>query len=357
MTYLDWQLEKVKNCQAQVIQLHGTIEKLRCDVGSNIYPFASQYFDIFKQGEVPYCPGCAKHERYRQKFSEELIWSISFSNQTKLHNYLRMIRDENHFANNFFAAAQCYTNMLELQKVKEANGKSSSYQDLDNPNQNLILLDNLCQLLDSELTNSIDSISMDSILIDQKHEEINLNLNQTSKEDQSIPPITNQNQHQAIYFCHNDDCNNNNQTKNIIWHLGAFNEKLLSILENRYFEFVRKSNIYQTTEKAYEELKIENEALLKNLKDLEINHKKTKKELETSTKENTNLDKKLTLKKREFETTNKENANLDKKLTLKKQELETTNKENANLDKKISIKEQELEAAKKKMQTLTKTYT
>ncbi|CAG8479647.1 6561_t:CDS:1, partial [Gigaspora margarita] len=59
MTYLDWQLEKVKNCQAQVIQLHGTMAKLRCDVGSNIYPFASQYYDIFKQGEVPYCPGCA----------------------------------------------------------------------------------------------------------------------------------------------------------------------------------------------------------------------------------------------------------------------------------------------------------
>ncbi|CAG8503328.1 36182_t:CDS:2, partial [Racocetra persica] len=120
---------------------------------------------------------------------------------------------------------------------------------------------------------------------------------------------------------------------------------------------IRKSNIYQTTEKAYEELKIEYGVLVKNLKDLEINHKNTKKELKTATKENTNLDKKLTLNKQELATANKENVNLDKKLSLKEQELETTNRENANLDKKLSIKEQELESAKKENANLDKKFT
>ncbi|CAG8857445.1 11105_t:CDS:2, partial [Gigaspora margarita] len=73
-------------------------------------------------------------------------------------------------------------------------------------------------------------------------------------------------------------------------------ETLAQTFINTFSEQVRKSNIYQTTEKAYEELKIEHEVILKNLKDLEINYKKTNKQLETSKKENTKLDKKLTLK-------------------------------------------------------------
>ncbi|CAG8607862.1 27527_t:CDS:2 [Dentiscutata erythropus] len=123
------------------------------------------------------------------------------------------------------------------------------------------------------------------------------------------------------------------------------------------FETLAQTFSNHFSEQAYEELKIEHGVLVKNLKDLEINHKNTKKELETATKENTNLDKKLTLNKQELATANKENVNLDKKLTLKEQELETTNKENANLDKKLSIKEQELESAKKENANLDKKFT
>ncbi|CAG8636397.1 22645_t:CDS:2, partial [Dentiscutata erythropus] len=136
-------------------------------------------------------------------------------------------------------------------------------------------------------------------------------------------------------------------------HLKHWSKNLVIL----FSEQIRKSNIYQTTEKAYKELKIEHGVLVKNLKDLEINHKNTKKELETATKENTNLDKKLTLNKQELATANKENANLDKKFSLKEQELETANKKNANLDKKLSIKEQELESAKKENVNLDKKFT
>ncbi|CAG8800907.1 30480_t:CDS:2 [Gigaspora margarita] len=138
---------------------------------------------------------------------------------------------------------------------------------------------------------------------------------------------------------------NNINTINSNWKFSF--ETLAQTFSNTFSEQIRKSNIYQTTEKAYEELKIDHEVLVKNFKDLEINHKNTKKELETATKENTNLDKELTLKKQELATANKENANLAKKLTINEQELETANKENANLDKNLSIKEQELDSVKK----------
>ncbi|CAG8525967.1 12855_t:CDS:2 [Racocetra fulgida] len=55
---VDWQLERVKHCQAQVVQLHGTMAKLRCSACTNNYSFATQYCDVFKQGEAPNCPGC-----------------------------------------------------------------------------------------------------------------------------------------------------------------------------------------------------------------------------------------------------------------------------------------------------------
>ncbi|RIB13775.1 hypothetical protein C2G38_2040690 [Gigaspora rosea] len=116
---------------------------------------------------------------------------------------------------------------------------------------------------------------------------------------------------------------------------------------NSNWKYIRKSSIYQTTEKAYEELKIKHEVLVKNNENLGINHKNTKKKLEATKKENADLDKELTLKKQELEIAKKENANLDKKLILKEQELETAKKENVNLNEKLTIKKQELETAKK----------
>ncbi|KAF0506646.1 DHS-like NAD/FAD-binding domain-containing protein [Gigaspora margarita] len=62
---VDWQLERVKHCQAQVVQLHGTMAKLRCSACTNNYSFATQYCDVFKQGEAPNCPGCEEREDAR----------------------------------------------------------------------------------------------------------------------------------------------------------------------------------------------------------------------------------------------------------------------------------------------------
>ncbi|CAG8668227.1 2020_t:CDS:2, partial [Racocetra fulgida] len=45
--HVDWQFE---NNKAQVVQLHGTLEKLQCKVCTNIYEFTLQHCEIFKQG-------------------------------------------------------------------------------------------------------------------------------------------------------------------------------------------------------------------------------------------------------------------------------------------------------------------
>ncbi|RIB08079.1 hypothetical protein C2G38_2212565 [Gigaspora rosea] len=124
-------------------------------------------------------------------------------------------------------------------------------------------------------------------------------------------------------------------------------DTLALTFRSTFSEQIRKSSIYQTTEKAYKELKIKHEVLVKNNEVLGINHKNTKKKLEATKKENADLDKELTLKKQELETAKKENANLDKKLTLKEQELETAKKENMNLNEKLTVKKQELKTAKK----------
>ncbi|CAG8760894.1 21673_t:CDS:2, partial [Gigaspora rosea] len=118
-------------------------------------------------------------------------------------------------------------------------------------------------------------------------------------------------------------------------------DKVHETLAQTFSEQVKKSNLYQTTEKAYKEFKIEYD----------------EQELETVNKENANLDKKLSIKKQELEVAKKDNANLNKKLTLKEQELETSKKENLNFDKKLSITKEELETAKKKNASLNKKLT
>ncbi|CAG8683583.1 12317_t:CDS:2, partial [Dentiscutata erythropus] len=46
--HVDWQFERVSSCKAQVVQLYGTLSKLRCNACTNICPFTLQYCDIFK---------------------------------------------------------------------------------------------------------------------------------------------------------------------------------------------------------------------------------------------------------------------------------------------------------------------
>ncbi|RIB18870.1 hypothetical protein C2G38_2183474 [Gigaspora rosea] len=75
---------------------------------------------------------------------------------------------------------------------------------------------------------------------------------------------------------------------------------------------IRKSSIYQTTEKTYKELKIKYEVLVKNNEDLEINYKNTKKKLKATKKENMKLDKEFTLKQQELETNYKKYVTLTK---------------------------------------------
>ncbi|CAG8753755.1 12947_t:CDS:2, partial [Gigaspora margarita] len=56
--HVDWQFEKVKNCKAQVVQLHGTLTNLQCNICTNVYSFTTKYCNSFKQDEAPNCPEC-----------------------------------------------------------------------------------------------------------------------------------------------------------------------------------------------------------------------------------------------------------------------------------------------------------
>ncbi|CAG8677967.1 10140_t:CDS:2, partial [Cetraspora pellucida] len=65
--HVEWQFEKVRNNRAQVVQLHGTLSKLRCNACTKLYSFIPQHCDVFKQGKPPNCPGCEEKESVRIK--------------------------------------------------------------------------------------------------------------------------------------------------------------------------------------------------------------------------------------------------------------------------------------------------
>ncbi|CAG8806250.1 35580_t:CDS:2, partial [Racocetra persica] len=56
-----------KNNKAQVVQLYGTLAKLRCNVCTNIYDFTLQYCDIFKQGKVLKCTNVKREEKEEKR--------------------------------------------------------------------------------------------------------------------------------------------------------------------------------------------------------------------------------------------------------------------------------------------------
>ncbi|RIB02320.1 hypothetical protein C2G38_2291749, partial [Gigaspora rosea] len=69
-----WNFGSIKNCQAQVVQLHGTLANLQCRVCTNIYSFTTEYCDIFMKGETPNCSACEKRGKYiHNKKNENLI--------------------------------------------------------------------------------------------------------------------------------------------------------------------------------------------------------------------------------------------------------------------------------------------
>ncbi|RIB19307.1 hypothetical protein C2G38_2245221 [Gigaspora rosea] len=168
-------------------------------------------------------------------FPKELIRGISFSNQHKLHNDLRTIREQHNFTNKFFTAVRCYTNGLEKKIVKGYKGKSP-IEEYDTS-----------QLSDSQLSYSGDQHEEFNnqfppippiMLIDQELNDLN---------DQSIPPIN------LILFTFNNLILNN-VNEALIYS----NEKLFGILENGYFEFVMK---HENLEAKHAELKERNQAL------------------------------------------------------------------------------------------------
>ncbi|CAG8852098.1 35924_t:CDS:2, partial [Gigaspora margarita] len=98
------------------------------------------------------------YKNYCINFPSDLKRGVSFSNQVKIHDTLRAIKESNQFTEEFFTAARYYTNELESKIVK----KAESYQPLieDQPNNypestNSILNSEECILNSNPITNNI----------------------------------------------------------------------------------------------------------------------------------------------------------------------------------------------------------
>ncbi|CAG8738795.1 34726_t:CDS:2, partial [Gigaspora margarita] len=125
------------------------------------------------------------YEKYCHKLPNSLKRGVTFSNQWKVHDELRNIKNANLFTNAFFTAARCYTNTLN---------------EPHNLNQSLILHNN--ESLIEELSNHSESNDSTQTLVDLTP-EINLNqiVNQTSKTS-------------PIFICSNNNRQNCNQENN-----------------------------------------------------------------------------------------------------------------------------------------------
>ncbi|CAG8732741.1 10830_t:CDS:2, partial [Racocetra persica] len=88
--HIDWQFEKVKNNKAQVVQLHGTLAKLRRNICTNIYDFTLQFCDIFKQGKAPKCTKC---EERGKKCLDQTRKVSSYNWTAKSDNIKALIKD------------------------------------------------------------------------------------------------------------------------------------------------------------------------------------------------------------------------------------------------------------------------
>ncbi|CAG8843371.1 30296_t:CDS:2, partial [Gigaspora margarita] len=119
------------------------------------------------------------YEKYCQKLPNSLQRGVTFSNQWKVHDELRNIKNANLFTDTFFTAARCYTNKLESKIVKKDKGKLKALNEPHNLNQSLILHNN--EFLIEELSNYSESNDSTQTLVDPTP-EINLNqiVNQTS---------------------------------------------------------------------------------------------------------------------------------------------------------------------------------
>ncbi|KAF0457497.1 Cyanate hydratase [Gigaspora margarita] len=306
--------------------------------------------------------------------------NVSFSNQREeVHDELKRIKVHENYGDNFFVAARRFINEDQDLILPEDALASVSTVAVNCPvpleNKNLVILNEDRNLMLSEdlLNGCQASTSNHDLIADFSEQTITEHLKDPSE---NIPT---QLQQQNINININTEDNQNWKNilkkncyflaiiavltvfsillvmnKNRIWQnkiniinsnwkysFDKVHKTLAQTFINTFSEQVKKSNLYQITKKAYEELKIEYD----------------EQELETANKENTNLDKKLSIKEQELEVAKKDNVNLDKKLILKEQELETSKKENLNIDKKLSITKEELETAKKENANLDKKLT
>ncbi|CAG8735777.1 8627_t:CDS:2 [Gigaspora margarita] len=106
------------------------------------------------------------YEKYCKKFPRELKRGITFSNQVKLHDKLRVIKESNQFTEEFFTATRCYTNannILKDKNSKESNQHQSQSIIAESSSNSLILCNKeppmiVKESLNNDLDNNLDQI-------------------------------------------------------------------------------------------------------------------------------------------------------------------------------------------------------
>ncbi|CAG8845482.1 31926_t:CDS:2, partial [Gigaspora margarita] len=182
------------------------------------------------------------YENYREKFPSHLKRGVSFSNQVKIHDTLRAIKESNQFTDEFFTAARCYTNELESKIVKKAVSNQPLIEDQPNnypESTNSILNSEECILNPNPIANNIskeknpkeyssnqtadqhqsqsifaESSSSSLILCNNEppiivNESLNKDLDKDLDQTQTI-----QQQNQSINIYPNNNNNRNNRTNN-----------------------------------------------------------------------------------------------------------------------------------------------
>ncbi|CAG8599317.1 15491_t:CDS:2, partial [Dentiscutata heterogama] len=248
------------------------------------------------------------YENYCKKFPSDLKRSLSFSNQVKLHDTLRAIKESNKFTEEFFTAARCYTNELELKIAKKAESNQSLIEELTN------------SILSSEECISNSNSIANNISKDKNPKEYLSN--QTADHQQQSQSISSSN---SLILCDNEPP--------IIVLANIWNTNNLEA-ENTDLKIKNAALESENTN-----LKIENAALELAL----VNHKLSHKELESQIQESKNRIQVLETEKVNLKLSHKELEAQIQEAKNKIQDLEIQIQESKNKVQDLEAKRSELQ--------------
>lgn len=83
---VDWKLERVTKYKSQVVQLHGSMKRLKCTSCTKDFPFEIHHCGVFKQGDAPRCPNCERRGMHHVKRENDY-----YANNSQFNFYIYVI--------------------------------------------------------------------------------------------------------------------------------------------------------------------------------------------------------------------------------------------------------------------------